>query len=93
MSEQIFNTVFERSCRAGTARAGTAHVQRHDAVLIAMKNNIAAILCHRGAHPRIEQLLYRADNFCIRPGFVILGAAILGIRALVARMTGRPATK
>ena len=43
MSEQVFNTVFERGRRAGAARTGTAHVQRHHAVLIAVKNNIAAV--------------------------------------------------
>ena len=37
-----------------------------------MKNNIAAILRNGGAHARVEQLLDRADNFRIGPGFVFL---------------------
>ena len=68
MSEQIFNTVFEGRRRTGAARTGTAHMQRHHAVLISVKNNIATILRHGGAHPRIKQLFDRADNFSIGPG-------------------------
>ena len=87
MSEQIFNTVFERGCRAGAAHTGPAHMQRHHTVSVAVKNNIAAILRHGGAHPRVEQLFDRTDNFRIRPGFVFLPGGF-GICCMHDRQTG-----
>ena len=62
-------------------------MQRYHAVPIAVKNNIAAILRNGGAHARVEQLLDRADNFRVRPGFVFLRGSF----DLSRGITGKPA--
>ena len=40
-------------------------MQEHDAVAIALEGDVAAVLGHRRAHPRLEQLLDGLDRLLV----------------------------
>ena len=55
--EQVLDAVLQRDRRARAAGAGAAHVEVDHAALEAVEDDVAAVLRHRRADPRLDQLL------------------------------------
>src|SRR5262249_12395647 len=48
--QQVFDAVTQGCGRAGATSAGAAHMQEHDAILVAVKHDIAAVIGNGGTH-------------------------------------------
>src|SRR4051812_6631574 len=68
MLEQVLDAVLQRRCRRRAAGAGTLHVQIDDAVLEAAERDVAAVIGHRRANARLDQILDGFHGFAV--GFV-----------------------
>src|SRR5581483_3614123 len=65
MPQQILDALLQRRGRRRAAGAGPAHVEEHDAVLVAAEGDVAAVGGDRRPHARLDQLLDRADGFLV----------------------------
>src|SRR5262245_34967399 len=81
MPQEIFNAVLQCRRRTGAARAGALHVEKDDAIMIALESDVAAILGDRRAYAGFEEFLDRADDLTIRLGEIFL-AGLIGLGGL-----------
>ena len=88
VAQQVLDAVPQRRRRAGAARAGAAHVQIDDAVAEAREGDVAAVLRHRRAHARLQQLLDGRDD-SPRPSDRRTPSPVVVVRGL-ARRPARP---
>src|SRR5690606_29495805 len=65
VAQEVLDAVLQRRGRRGAARAGALHVQEDGAVLEAAEGYVAAVLGHRRAHARVEQLLDGDDDLLV----------------------------
>ena len=88
MLQHVLHTHLQGSGGAGAARAGSAQVQVHRAVLETLVYDIAAILRHGRAHACIDELPDLGDNFAVGPGIDPGGAAAFLVSPDAGYVTG-----
>ena len=62
MLEQVLDAVLQRGGRGRAARAGALHGQEHDAFLVALEGDVAAVAGDRRAHASLDQILDGGDR-------------------------------
>src|SRR5690606_7463314 len=89
MLQHVLHATLQRDGRGGAACTGTLHVDEDDAVLIALKGNVAAILRNGGADARIKHFLDLRHDLGILA--FMRGMAVLVIAAADGKQNRRAA--
>src|SRR5690348_9738286 len=74
MADEALDSALQGDRRGGAARAGAVHREIEMTVLVALVDDVAAVLRDRGADPRFDQLLDLVDDVGV--GRIFLDVAL-----------------
>src|SRR5262252_7029114 len=81
VTQQVFDAVAQRGRRTWTSRAGAAHMQEHHAILVAVEDDVAAIVGDSGPHAGVEQLFDGFDRVLVF-GTIVLGGGAFALTSV-----------
>src|SRR6056297_1182163 len=87
MAQQVLDPHLQSDGGRGAARASALHMQIHDAAFEPVERDVAAILCHRGTHARVQKFLDLANDLGIFALMVGMARGVFGIQGH-NRLTG-----